>query len=167
MPVTVQVPTINDTLYDFDRLFDLWDRLNDDGIDVTFEFSRCGFLRQNAVAFLGGLGRLIQYRGGVVNFDWDSLHDDVGRNLAKNGFRDSFGSHTMTWVGNAIPYREDSHPDKKALIEYLKSMWLGRGWLSVSLALRDAIVGRGWEFYANAFEIGESTFVLFRFGWQF
>ena len=45
MPVTVQVPTINDTLYDFDRLFDLWDRLNDDGIDVTFEFSRCGFLR--------------------------------------------------------------------------------------------------------------------------
>ena len=52
------VPTINDDPPDFDRLFRLWSQVNDDSLEVEFNFTRCRFLQQNAVAFLGGLSRL-------------------------------------------------------------------------------------------------------------
>ncbi len=52
--IVLNVPTINDELSDFDKLFALWNQANSDFLDVTFDFSRCGFLRQNAVASLGG-----------------------------------------------------------------------------------------------------------------
>ncbi len=44
------------------------------------------------------------------------------------------------------------------------SRWLGRGWVRVSNELRDAIVGRVWEIYANAFEHGQSDIGIFSCG---
>ena len=46
-------------------------------------------------------------------------------------------------------------------MDYLKVKWLGRGWVSVSPALRDAIVGTVWEIYENAFEHSFSTVGVF------
>jgi len=65
---TLPVLTFNDDLADFQSLFWLWSEVDDDCLDVTFDFSYCRFLRQNAVAFLGGLARLIEDRGGRVVF---------------------------------------------------------------------------------------------------
>ncbi len=161
MLITVNVPTINDKRHHFDALFDLWRQVNGDGLNVTFDFSRCGFLRQNAVAFLGGLARLIEHRGGAARFDWSTLHQDVGLNLARNDFRDAFGDRTPFSAGNAIPFRRDLAPDKSILMDYLKRMWLGRGWVNVSGPARDAIVGQMWEIYANAFEHGKSPIGVF------
>lgn len=152
---------INDGLSDFDTLFGLWSQVNGDGLDVAFDFSRCGFLKQNAVAFLGGLARLIEHRGGVAQFNWSTLHQDVGQNLTRNGFRQAFGDQTPFSAGNAIPFRQDLVPDKNILMEYLKQMWLGRGWVKVSQPARDVIVGQMWEIYANAFEHGESSIGVF------
>jgi len=67
-------------------------------------------------------------------------------------------------LGNSIPFREDRTMDVAGLVDYLKSKWLGRGWINISQKLRDAIVGRVWEIYANAFEHGNSAVGIFSCG---
>ena len=152
MSIIVNVPTLNNRCWDFDWLFQLWSQLDDDGLQVQFDFSRCGFLRQNAVAFLGGLVRSIQHRRGAVLIDWNSIQRDVAKNLARNGFMQSFGGPASAWSGNSVPFREDRVPNNQGVIDYLGRMWLGQGWVHVSNKLRDAIVGCVWEIYENAFE---------------
>ncbi len=162
--MNVSVPTINDGPADFDALFGLWSQVNGDGLDVTFDFSRCKFLRQNAVAFLGGLFRLIQNRSGTVRLDWNNMREAVRANLEQNGFRAAFSPGAGPWLGNSIPFRQDPVADNAGLMTYLKAHWLGRGWVNVSEQLRDAIVGRVWEVYTNAFEHGESPIGVFSCG---
>lgn len=166
MKITLSIPTINDyTTADFDVLFNLWNQVNNDNLDVTFEFSQCNFLRHNAVAFLGGLARLIEERHVKVTLDWSTLKNNwVRTNLAQNGFMAAFGHSSGPWSGNSIPYREDLRQDKAVLVDYLKTKWLGRGWVHVSERLRDEIVGRVWEIYANAFEHGQSPVGIFSCG---
>ncbi|TAG65351.1 MAG: hypothetical protein EAZ25_16335 [Oscillatoriales cyanobacterium] len=77
MSVTLNIPTINDNLNDFDNLFQLLEQLNEDCSEVIIDFSKCFFLRQNAVAFLGGLIRLIQSRSIKLNINWDSIHKNI------------------------------------------------------------------------------------------
>ena len=163
--ITLPIPTINDyTTGDFDVLFNLWNQANNDNMDVTCEFSQCNFLRHNAVALLGGLTRLIQVRGGIVRFALGSIPKKVRANLEENGFISTLGFEGTPRTGNSIPYREDSHQDETVLVDYLKTKWLGRGWVHVSERLRDKIVGRVWEIYANAFEHGKSPIGIFSCG---
>lgn len=154
---TVSVPTIGDRPEDFDRLFGLWQQVNGDCLDVRFNFSGCRFIRHNGVAFIGGLARLIQNRAGKCFFDLATLGKNARDNLERIGFLDAFGSQTSHVIGHTIPYREDSKPDPDSIVAYLKTAWIGRGWVKVSPLLRDAIVGRMWEIYANAFEHGQSS----------
>lgn len=128
MKITLSIPTINDyTAEDFDVLFNLWNQVNNDKLDATFEFSGCRFLRHNAVAFLGGLTRLIQVRGGTVRFALDTIQRKVKANLEQNGFISALGFGGDSWKGNSIPYREDFCQNKVALVDYLKTNWLGQG----------------------------------------
>lgn len=152
----VSVPTINDRSTDFDRLIDLWNNAISTRTDVIFDFSECGFLRQNAVACLGGLARMIQRRGKNISFATTTMSDAVRMNLAQNGFLSMCNVGTSPWQGNSIPYREDQTQCTEAVVDYLRMQWLGRGWVSVSPGLRDAIVGVVWEIYANAFEHSRS-----------
>lgn len=161
---TLPVLTFNDDLADFQSLFWLWSEVNDDCLDVTFDFSYCRFLRQNAVAFLGGLARLIEDRGGRVVFLWNTLDPKIFTNLAQQGFLSAFGHSGGPWRGNSIPFRHDLLLDQAELMHYLKVLWLGRGWVNVSRPLQDAIVGQMWEIYANAFEHGESPIGVFSCG---
>lgn len=57
--------------------------------------------------------------------------------------------------------------DKQGIIDYLKLKWLGRGWLHISSQLRDAIVGKMWEIYANAFEHSASPIGIYSCGQYF
>lgn len=164
MVMTIQVPTINDTLSDFDKLFAMWAQVKNGGSNISFDFSYCKFLRQNAVAFLGGMVRLIEYRGGKVEFSWNSMRDNIRGNLDQNGFLASFGSGGGPWLGNSIPYREDKSQDPAGVMDYLKTEWLERGWVRVSPRLRDKIMGRVWEIYANAFEHSQSNIGIFSCG---
>ena len=166
-PITIEVPTLYDAPRHFDGLFSLWRQANAESLDVMFRFSSCGFLKQNAVAFLGGLARLVEHRGGRASFDWNSLQDRVRVNLAQQGFLAAFGCPGGPWTGNSIPYRQDHTMNKSGLMDYLKTKWLGRGWINVSSPLRDAIVGRVWEIYENAFEHSNSPIGLFSCGQHF
>lgn len=149
----IQIPTLNDGPQDFTRLFGIWNEVNDYFEDIRFDFSRCGFLRPNAVAFLGGLARLVESRMGSVTFDWSTLHHGaVMTNLCQNGFAGTFAYPSSRWDGNSIPYREDKTLDMNGIMDYLTYNWIGKGWVHVSDRLRDAIAGRMWEIYSNAFE---------------
>lgn len=149
----IQIPTLNDGPHDFARLFGIWNEVNDYFEDIRFDFSRCGFLRPNAVAFLGGLARLVESRLGSVTFDWSTLrHGAVMTNLCQNGFAGTFAYPSSRWDGNSIPYREDKTLDMNGIMDYLTYNWIGKGWVHVSDRLRDAIAGRMWEIYSNAFE---------------
>lgn len=168
MTQIVQITTFNDSRADFARLFFIWSHTNDYFENVRFDFSACRFLRPNAVAFLGGLARLIESRLGTAAFDWDTLHDNaVMMNLCQNGFARNFGRSSTAWTGNSIPYREDKVLDVNAILDYLTDSWLGRGWVQVSQRLRDAIVGRMWEIYSNAFEHAGSEIGVFSCGQHF
>jgi len=139
--VKIDISTCNDNLQDFDYLFSLWEQVGRSRLDVTFAFPKCQFLRQNAVAFLGGLARLIEHNSGIVHFDWNSLKPDIRQNLVKSGFFLAFGGSTSSsGRGNAIPYREDEQYDEKEISHYLKRRWLANAWIAVSDLLRDKIV---------------------------
>lgn len=149
---------IDPNINNYDILFDLWKYIDDLSCpEVEFNFSNCDFLAHHTVAFLGGLANLISNKtGGRFEFDWDTLQEKIRKNLAQNGFITAFSGAGQPWAGNSIPYREDPKSDHDDIIDYLKSKWLGRGWVHVSKRLRDAIVGRVWEIYANAFEHSSS-----------
>lgn len=166
--VTIPVRTINDSEADQDRLCDLWARVNSDNLHVTFDFTDCRFLRQNAVAFLGGLARLIEYRGGHCTFNWNTLQGPILGNLQQNGFVNAMNGNGGGWTGNSIPYREDTHADRDNLLDYLKTKWMGRPeWVNVSDRLRDLIVGRVCEAFENAFEHAQSQVGVFTCGQHF
>jgi hypothetical protein len=160
----VTVPTINDEPKDFDCLFQLWQQVQKDTKEVIFDFSQCFFLQQNAVAFLGGLARLIESGGGKVIFDWDTVKKHICVNLKQNGFIYAFNSSEEPWQGNSIPYREDRYQDRDGLVYYLAEQWLGRDWVHISDFLRSIIVSTAWEIYANAFEHGRTDIGVFSCG---
>ncbi|MCU0542142.1 MAG: ATP-binding protein [Oscillatoriaceae cyanobacterium Prado104] len=164
MSVTINIPTVNDELKDFDTLFQLWRNTIENCSDVIFDFSKCYFLRPNAVAFLGGLIRLIESRDGKYTINKDTLHKNVKMNLQQNGFMNAFCEDKEAWQGNSIRYREDPKQDKDGLVYYLTEQWLGRGWVQMSENLRNVIIGRVWEIYANAFEHGHTDIGVFSCG---
>jgi hypothetical protein len=163
----LMVNTLNDGEPSYQQLFRLWREASGDEEVVEFDFTDCGFLKQNAVAFLGGLARLIQYRGGQVVFCWDTLKSAIHTNLAQNGFIGAFGGQLGPWSGNSIPFREDSTQEAHGFEDYLTCLWLGRGWVNVSPGLRDAIVGHMAEIYLNAFDHGQSPIGVFACGQHF
>ena len=166
-PLVISVPTLNDGPADFDRLFEIWQQVNDYGVAAEFNFAGCGFLRPNAVAVLGGIARLAQSRAGTVIFNWDTMPGSVRANLCQNGFARAFGYPCESWAGHSIPFREDRAQDMNGIMDYLTDTWLGRGWVHVSQRLRDAIVGRMWEMYSNAFEHAGSQIGVFSCGQHF
>jgi hypothetical protein len=164
----IQIPRLNDYPSDFEQLFKIWSQVNDHFLDIRFDFSRCGFLRPNAVAFLGGLARLIESRMGKAVFDWSTLRDSwVRTTIRQNGFAGAFGDLSAPWDGNSIPYREDAFSDMNTIMDYLTYNWIGKGWVHVSDRLRDAIAGKMWEIYGNAFEHSDSSIGVFSCGQHF
>jgi hypothetical protein len=164
--VTLYVPSINDCPGDFDNLFQLYKDIDKEGrhANITFDFSRCSFLRQNAVSFLGGLVCTIRERRGTASLNLDTLQRSIRANLAQNGFLAALGYDEQPWPGNSIPYRRDQDVNKQAQMDYLRRDWLGRGWVQINPDLSDEIAGRVWEIYCNAFEHGNSTVGVFSCG---
>lgn len=162
----IPIPTINDELYDFEKLFNIWKSIQGNGLDIVFDFSYCNFLRQNAVAFLGGVARLIKSNKGNVTFNISSMRYDVKKNLSINNFLKSFGLGGLNFHGNSVPYREDPmiNYNPNNIMSYLKDYWLRHEWVHLSEQLKNTICGRIWEVYYNAFEHSSSSIGVFSCG---
>lgn len=164
----IEIPTINDSAQDFECLFEICAQVGGLYRNIRFDFSSCRFLRPNAVAFLGGLTRQIQSRNGNVVYNPQSFTDSrVLKNLKRNQFAAHFFSPAGSDPGNAIPYRENRSQDENNILDYLTDEWIGRGWIDVSSKLKNAIVGKMWEIYCNAFEHACSEIGVFSCGQHF
>ncbi|HEY5073372.1 MAG TPA: hypothetical protein VII34_01665 [Pyrinomonadaceae bacterium] len=152
---------------DFEWLFRTWRELQSTQGDVEFDFAKCGFIGQNAVAFIGGAARLMESRGWAVRFLTGGMPLRVKVNLQQNGFLHAFGQGRRGWLGNSIPFRQDSQEDPRGFVQYLEKQWLGRGWVDVSAALREAIVSRVGEAYTNVFQHSKSPVGLCSCGQYF
>jgi len=154
--IRIYFPTANDDAVDFLKLFRLYSNTLAVASNIVFDFSQCSFLRQNAVVFMGGLARSVQQRGMQVRFDVSTMRDRLKTNLSQNGFLRAFGFGIGPWAGNSARYREDVVPNADDIVEYISDQWLRDEWVSFSPRLRNAITGRIWEIFANAFEHSES-----------
>ncbi len=149
---------INDALADYDYLFRIINPLRPvKDTEIVFDFTGCGFLRQNAVALLGALIRILQQQNNTVSFQLDTIQAPVQMNLLQNGFLYQLGLGGAPWDGNSIPYREDTQINADDYANYLSAKWLGKGWVTVSADLRDYIVSRVIEAYINVFDHASSS----------
>lgn len=165
---TIYVPTIRDSRNDYYSLFDIWRLAVNSPHGAVFDFTKCTALHPNAVAFLGGVVRLCQHYGKTVQVDWLSVQPQVLLPLCQNGFALMFGRPIRPWAGeHLIPYREDTISAANPVCDYLSDEWLGKGWISISDSLRDGIVGKVWEIYANSFEHAQSPIGVFSCGEHF
>jgi hypothetical protein len=157
---TIFIPRINDEPQDFATLFRIWNRVHDMK-ESELDFSLCDFLKQNAVAFLGGMIADIKSHGGLISINTDSLSPAIKANLEQNGFLYTMGDSALPWDGNSIPYREDHVNDSDAISVYLQEKWIGKGWINIEPRLAYEIVGNVLEIYTNAFtHSGSSTGVF-------
>ncbi|WP_250855175.1 hypothetical protein ACOWPH_09550 [Anabaena sp. PCC 7938] len=92
------------------------------------------------------------------------MKDDIKGNLRQNNFLYLFGEDQQGWMGNSIHYREDVDEDIDGIMNYLDYMWLGRGWVTVSQAIKDEVISTVLEIYSNAFEHGLSDIGVFTCG---
>jgi hypothetical protein len=168
MSLILQVPTLNDDIEDFERLFSLHQQAIDSAeCHLILDFSNCQFLRHSAVAFIGGLVRLNQLRQRSVTIDWDSCLTSIAANLRKNGFYNTFSNTAQEFNGNAIPYREYPIQDSNNFVLYLSEFWLGRGWIDISENFKIEIINKIGEIYENAFEHAESQVGVFACGQRY
>jgi signal transduction histidine kinase len=164
----IDIPTLKDTPADFLKLFEIGRAVSLESGDICFNFAKCKSLLPNAVAFIGGLARLIEFRGAKIFFDWNSLESDHVRSiLAENNFAEAFNFPFQKRLKDAIPYREDRCVSVEGIMDYLADLWLGRGWVLLSSRLRNAITGRMWEIYNNAFEHSGTPIGVFSCGRHF
>jgi hypothetical protein len=163
----VEVKRLDDGVFDFAWLFGLWRDHQDFAGELRFDFTFCPFLGQGAVAFLGGLACLLENRGCSVRFLDHTMQRAVYANLAQNGFLRAFGHASQPWQGNSIPFRHDALQNPRGFANYLDQMWLGKNWVKVSDALRNAVVSRLSEAYLNVFEHSKSPVGLFSCGQHF
>jgi hypothetical protein len=166
---TVFLPTTYDEVSDFATLFNLRNTLENSPDDIVFNFSRCTFLKHNAVAIIGGIAQLLRSQGRSVEFDWTSATQPVLANLNRNRFRSHFSNQEFSYygVGNSIPYRHDLTKDKQSQLTYLLDYWLGRGWVDMSELLSGYVAGAVWEGYENAFSHAGSKIGVFSCGQHF
>ena len=155
--IQIPVTRINDNAEDFKTLAQLYvdvlDKINSaPGGKFELNFTRCDFLRSNAVVFIAGLLRLVKNKGASLEVNWASMQEAVLANLEQNSFAYNFGYDCEPWDGNSIPYREDTDWDHNDIIDYLTDKWLGKGWVDISNNLRDDIISNVCEIYNNAFE---------------
>lgn len=165
--IEIGVPTIKDDLDSVDHLFGIFNQVKDAGFHARLNLSKCRSLHQNALALFCGMARIAEARGGKLEFV--RMTKTVSVHLTRSGFLSALGmpvdQYQIGW--NAIPLREDSVKNSDEIINYLKDKWLGRGWVRVSDRVRDAIVGRVWETYENAFDHAKSDVGVFTCGQHF
>lgn len=165
----IQIGRCNDKEYDFDNLFRIYHNAMTDHDVVQFDFTNCDFLRSNAVVLLGGMARVIEAQGRSVQFNWGSISDpNLLKFLRSNGFASHFGFDSKSFYSSTmIPYREDYKSDHHSISDYLSDKWLGNNWVQISEKLKDEIIGKKWEIYANAFEHSGSNVGVFSCGQYF
>ena len=159
---------INDQPTDFERLFALYQQATQtDAEIVTLDSSAVKFMGQNAVAFLGGMIRMLSYQGKEV--EWvPSRAAIVRESLQKTGFSATiFAEPAYYGTVAAVKYREDHVYNATAIGAYMDGDWLRESWISLGTTLRRRIIGNMHEIYSNAFTHAQSPIGVMSCGQYF
>jgi hypothetical protein len=107
------------------------------------------------LVLLAGMVRHLRRRGIQPTIDIATMSKHVYKCFVDSGC----SKHLFAGVkcSQAWLFRHDEVEDEDAIIAYLKQQWLAGARLTMSPLLRDALVSRIWEIYANAFEHGDSS----------
>lgn len=149
------LPNLIDSAPSFEALFRIRNAIRGFAGRVEFDLTHTHFVGPGCVALLGGIARSVQGRGGSVDFNWPSAQATVRRHLSTNGFRQALERHPTEIGTHCIPYREfPAHSSRAmpAIMSYLETEWLERGWVNVSDEQRSHVLGSMWEIFTNALE---------------
>lgn len=154
---TIRLGTINDDPEDFAYLCRIYQETQRYENGFVLDFSDVVFLRQNAVAVLGGIILMAQRQGKQVTWI-RSQWQNVTPNLRKNGFSELFpGEARFSFTGNAIKFTHyATYQDDAIICDFLERNWLQPRWINVSDMLKHRIVGNVAEIYTNAFTHAQS-----------
>ena len=167
MNLTLNIPSFNDSLNSFNKLFKLFNSVSKHDDDITYDFTNCNYLYPNAIALLYGLARIIQAKYKKVYFNPESLKPKIKELLHENGFIPQIEGKHFDIVKNIVPLKQDTTKDADSTIDYLQNKWLGQDRLRLSNLVRNAIVGKVWEIYENAFDHANSPIGIFSCGQHF
>ncbi|MFK5949699.1 MAG: hypothetical protein QM500_13130 [Methylococcales bacterium] len=167
--VTTGLPSIRDDESGYNFLFRLSHSIMSDPMrHFDFDFKRCAILDQNAIAMLGGLARYVDAHNSSLSsamkgilgekcgvmFLVDSMSPLISDQLVKNNFLNHFSKASFEGypVGDYIGYREHTeYLDANEIARHLNDEWLSDGKLSVTPALKEAVISRIFEIFMNAY----------------
>ena len=157
LPTLSVVGAVNDTKGDFEYLFSLYQEMFEMPERFCLDCTYAYFLRQNAVAFLGGMVLMARQQGKEVS--WKKPTDGkVISNLLRNEFGVLFGEKAIPRIYNAILFKHyTDYKDEEIVFDFLYENWLQPHWIDVSDELKQLIVGRVAEIYMNAFTHSQSA----------
>lgn len=165
-PDIISIKNLNQSYQDIDDLIRTRNFVTTRTL-VVFDFEKCEFIGPTAVVVLGAIFSEMREKGIKPIINWSSMSRKVLVNLCQNGFAKSHGHNHSPWSGNSIPYRQDLINDPDAILSHLTDKWLNKNWVNFSDMLRNAIAGRVWEMYANAFEHSQAATGVFSCGQYF
>jgi anti-sigma regulatory factor (Ser/Thr protein kinase) len=123
---------------------------------VTFDIHQCRFIRQNGIAFLGGLICLLQHNDCSVVIKPPHLKS-IYRHLSGCGFFEQlFDQRDAPRSSTAIHYREDPDRNEHDYIEYLKEKWLRPDRAVLPNQVQEYIIQYVIEAYVNVYEHAHS-----------
>lgn len=170
----IEIPSIRDNTKGYEYLLKLSRLIVENPNDYfEFDFSKCAFLDQNAVAILGGLTRYVDahrkskntaplYKRlllppNQITFQIESMSQSLLRDLTGNQFL----PHVSKQVNFASPqddrigYKQHlDYMDPNEIADHLNYHWLSDERISISPTLKQSIVSRMLEIFLNAYGHG-------------
>ncbi|MGV4856402.1 hypothetical protein [Acetobacter senegalensis] len=154
----IYVPTINDRMVDFRKIYDIYNKYISISGNFLIDFSECRFIRQNALSFLAAF----------IAIKKRQLHSKIAisRNCDSNlySYLESSG---FFFLFNRKPYRKSTNSipvkfftkieEEEEVVSYLMTQWLKPQWVDCSDDLAGAIIGNIWEMFANSLEHSNSS----------
>lgn len=175
------IPTINDGHEDFLELIKLNESIcnaqkiySSDEFNFQFSFSNCGFLRQNAIAYLGAISTFLKEKGFVVLYAFGTMDKSILKMLEKDGFLSSnFGnkfSNSNTVSADAVKFTSFRGDLNKIeglsteIVKYIQQEWLKDNLISITPILKGDLSAKMYELFANALEHSGSPVGCFACG---
>lgn len=177
-----EIPTLNDGSSAFITIINLCNNIlnetesiSSDEYCVLFSFDKCKFLRQNAIAFLGGISTFLSEKGFKVFYDFQTMPKPIkitleNADLMNGHFGFKKSKDNLVKSKDFIPYknftgnlRKDENLSSE-IANYVEKEWLRDDRILLKPKLKKDLTARMYELIANALEHSGSQLGCFTCG---
>ncbi len=126
---------------------------------VELDFSHCSFMSAEGVAILSSLKLARDGRGASTEIAWETVRDNIRKQMGRWGLTDLFGRSGHPWIDNAIPILHQPALAKAKVVEYI-SRWTraGQNMPTMSDGLAREVRRSLYELFTNIFQHSDSVF---------